>query len=139
LFGGCLLLGVEQFGHRCFGEVAAVADLPFVVDFGEDGAGEAQQRRWVGEDADDVGAALDLFVDTFEPVGDRYEGVGVAGSVGLSPVVSACGSAYGATVRDRGAGSEAGWVGRSCSMGWEPALVLGRPCDLPGCAARADP
>src|SRR3954452_15242872 len=29
---------------------------------------------------------------------------------------------YGATVRDRGAGSEAGWAGRSCSVGWEPVL-----------------
>jgi len=47
--------------------------------------------------------------------------------------------AYGATVRDRGAGSEAGWAGRSCSVGWEPVLVGGRPCDLPGCAVRADP
>ena len=26
-------------------------------------------------------------------------------------------SVYGATVRDRGAGSEAGWAGRSCSVG----------------------
>jgi hypothetical protein len=32
---------VEQ-GHGTFGEVAAVADLPFVVGLDETGAGEAQ-------------------------------------------------------------------------------------------------
>src|SRR4051794_755123 len=46
---------------------------------------------------------------------------------------------YGATVRDRGAGSEAGWAGRCRSVGREPVFVVGRPCDLPGCAVRADP
>jgi hypothetical protein len=37
----------------------------------------------------------------------------------------AVGGAYGATVRDKGAGSEAGWAGRSCSVGWEPVGVRG--------------
>jgi hypothetical protein len=40
--GRCGGLWVEQFGHRGFGQVAAVADLPFVVDFAEDRAGEAE-------------------------------------------------------------------------------------------------
>src|SRR3954451_23566010 len=26
-----------------------------------------------------------------------------------------------------------------CAMGFEPGLINGRPCDLPGCAASADP
>jgi putative transposase len=34
--------------------------LPFVVGFDEYWAGQAQQRGWVGEDSDDVGAALDF-------------------------------------------------------------------------------
>ena len=41
-----------------FRQVAAVADLPFVVDLTEDGAGEPQQRRRVGEDPDHVVAEV---------------------------------------------------------------------------------
>lgn len=46
----------------------------------------------------------------------------------------------GATVRDGGI-REQTQVGQAVqsSMGFEPELVLGRPCDLPGCAASADP
>lgn len=37
---------------------------------------------------------------------------------------------YGATVRDAGhPGVNAGWAGRCCTVGLEPELVLGRPCD----------
>jgi hypothetical protein len=46
------------------------------------------------------------------------------------------------TVRPSGtgaSGSNAGWVGRSYTLGFEPVLVVGRPCDLPGCAASANP
>jgi hypothetical protein len=56
--------GVGQQGHGFFGEVAAVADLPFVVDLAEDRTGEAEQRGGVGEDTDDVGAAADLGVES---------------------------------------------------------------------------
>jgi hypothetical protein len=38
---------------------------PLVVLFGEDGADETNQRRAVGEDADDVGAAADLAVESY--------------------------------------------------------------------------
>jgi hypothetical protein len=41
-----------------FRQVAFVGDLPFVVGLDEDGAGQAQQRRRIGEDADDVGAGV---------------------------------------------------------------------------------
>ena len=64
----CRWCGVEQ-GHGGLGEVAPVGDLPFVVGFDQDGAGEAEQRGGVGEDADDVGAALDLLVHPLERVG----------------------------------------------------------------------
>ena len=45
---------------------------------------------------------------------------------------------YGATVRDGGI-REQTQAGQAvvCSLGFEPALVLGRPCDSPGCAASA--
>jgi hypothetical protein len=39
----------------------------------------------------------------------------------------------------RGVGSERGWAGRSYTLRFERELVLGRPCDLPGCASSADP
>ena len=54
--------GGLEHRHGAFGQVAAVADLPFVVGFDEDGAGQAEQGGGVGEDSDDVGAALDLLV-----------------------------------------------------------------------------
>jgi len=41
------------------GQVAAFADLPFIVGFDQDGGGQPQQGLGVGEDPDDVGAALD--------------------------------------------------------------------------------
>jgi hypothetical protein len=40
--------------------------LPFVVGFDHDRADEAEQGFGVGEDADDVGAALDLLVQPLE-------------------------------------------------------------------------
>ena len=47
--------------------------------------------------------------------------------------------AYGVTIRDEGH-REHEKVGRPMHiMSWELALVAGRPCDLPGCAASADP
>jgi hypothetical protein len=46
---------------------------------------------------------------------------------------------YGVTVRDRGILGERAWAGRWCTVGCEPALVVGRPCDSPGCAVSANP
>ena len=62
-----IALGVE-LRHRAFGEVAAVAGLPFVVDVGEHGADEADHGGFVGEDAHDAGAALDFLVEPLERV-----------------------------------------------------------------------
>src|SRR4029450_4800659 len=48
---------------------AAVAYLPFVVDLGEDGAGQAEEGGRVGEHADHVGTSFDFLVDPLERVG----------------------------------------------------------------------
>ena len=37
-------MGVDE-GHGAFGEVAAVGDLPLVVDLDQDAAGEAEQAE----------------------------------------------------------------------------------------------
>jgi hypothetical protein len=46
---------------------------------------------------------------------------------------------YGETIRDRGAWEHVEWAGRSYTMSRELVLVVGRPCDPPGCAASANP
>lgn len=43
-------------------EVAAVGAVPFVVLLDQDVPGQAQQRRRVGEGADDIGAALEALM-----------------------------------------------------------------------------
>ena len=59
------LLG--EFGERLGAQVAS-CDLPLVVLLGQDGADQADDGVVVGEDADHVGAALDLAVEAFERV-----------------------------------------------------------------------
>jgi hypothetical protein len=44
------------------GHVAAALDGPFIVLFEHDRAGEANDSVFIGEDADDLGASLDLAV-----------------------------------------------------------------------------
>ena len=51
------------------GHVARPLNRPFIVLFGEDGADEAGDGGFVGKDADDVGAALDLAVETLQRIG----------------------------------------------------------------------
>ena len=65
--GFSIAVGIEQV-HGVFGEVAAVAGLPFVVYVGEDGADEADDGGVVGENADDAGAAFDFFVDPLQRI-----------------------------------------------------------------------
>ena len=71
-------------------------------------------------------------------------------SIGLVPGMKVLGAAVrvlvtgrqpGCTVRPSGQGvpGESAWAGRSCTMGYEPALVDGRPCDVPGCVVSAIP
>ena len=52
-------------------EIIRVTDIGFPekVLLDQDRACQAQQRGWVGEHPDDVGAAFDLFVDAFQRVG----------------------------------------------------------------------
>ena len=58
---------LDQFGQRLGAEVAT-GDLPLVMLLGQDGTNEAGDGGVVGEDADDVGAALDLAVEAFDGV-----------------------------------------------------------------------
>jgi hypothetical protein len=52
-------------------EVAAAFD-PFVVLFSKHGSDEADDGRTVGEDADDVGAPSDFFVESFLGLLDNF-------------------------------------------------------------------
>src|SRR3954452_14842185 len=61
------LVGAEA-GHGLERHVA-VLELPLVVLLHQDGSDEAQDAGLVREDADHVGAALDLLVEAFERVG----------------------------------------------------------------------
>src|SRR5919197_1455859 len=96
---------------------------------------EVLQRGLLGgEVAAGLDRAAEPGVERLDRVGNRYERPGATEPRPM-PAAVVVGWAYGATVRDRGTGSGAGWEGRSCTLGWEPELIVGRPCDLPGCAA----
>src|SRR3954471_2445165 len=75
--GGVLLFGrgvliCSGFAEEVQAEAAAGFG-PFVVLFGQHGADEADECGAVGEDADDVGAAADLLVESFlGVVGTRF-------------------------------------------------------------------
>ena len=49
--------------------VAGALDCPFIILFQQDGPGEPDDGLVVGEDADDLGAALDLAVDALDRIG----------------------------------------------------------------------
>jgi len=66
---GSSIAGWVDLGHGGLGEVAAVGDLPFVVDVSQDRADEADDGGLVREDADDAGSAFDLLVDPLQGVG----------------------------------------------------------------------
>jgi hypothetical protein len=50
------------------GRQVVAADQPLVALFDAEHAGESDQRMVVGEDADDVGAPTDIFVEALERV-----------------------------------------------------------------------
>ena len=56
--------------QSCLGERlgahVATGDGPLVVLLGEHGAGQADEGGAVGEDPDDIGAAPELFVESFQ-------------------------------------------------------------------------
>ena len=91
---------IAQGGHGFQGHVAGALDSPFVVLLQKDGSDQADDGGVVGKDADDVGAAFDLTVEPFEAVCNRYES-----RRRRSSGCSEESAAYGATIRDRGAGS----------------------------------
>ena len=53
---------VADGSHGFKRHIAGALDSPFVTLFHEDGADQARYRGLIGEDADDLGAALDLAV-----------------------------------------------------------------------------
>ncbi len=57
-----------EFGHA-FDLHVAVLELPLVILFEEHGADETDDAVLVGEDADDIGASLDLLVQPLERIG----------------------------------------------------------------------
>ncbi len=83
----------------------------------------------------------DLAVDALERVRIPYETAQMPPVTHHRPDARGVqGGEYGATVRDGGI-REQTQAGQAAdrSMDRESELVLGRPCDSPGCAASADP
>jgi hypothetical protein len=95
-----------------------------------------QHRRGLraGQHGLRLDAPLELFVQTFDRVRNRYEDARCQCSAVLYSSV-----AYGATIRDRGTGSTKVWAGRFRTLSCELVFVVGRLCDSPGCAESADP
>ena len=60
--------GRGQFGH-CLDLHVALLQLPLVVLLQQHRADQPDDRRLIWEDADDIGAPLDLLVEPFERVG----------------------------------------------------------------------
>jgi hypothetical protein len=60
---------VAQRCHGFQGHVAGALHGPFIVLFEEDSTNEPDDGLVIGEDADDLGAALDLAVEALERVG----------------------------------------------------------------------
>jgi len=65
----------------------------------------------------------------------------VTGMISVGAVLSSpVNRVYVTTIRDKGhRGSTNEWAGPSYTMSRELELVVGRPCDPPGCAASANP
>ena len=63
-----LVEDVDEFAHGDVGEVAAFAVGPFLVLLLQHGADQTGDGVAVGEDLDDVGAAFDLPVESFDGV-----------------------------------------------------------------------
>ncbi len=98
---------IAECGDSFQCHVSGALDGPFVVLFEQDSSDQAGDRLLVWEDADDLGAPLDLPVEPFDRVGNRYEAPGANVPAATFVVV-----AYGATIRDRGTGSTKVRAGR---------------------------
>src|SRR6266853_1247162 len=64
---------VAQWCHGFQGHVAGALDGPLIVLFKEDGTDGSDDGLVIGEDANDLGAALDLAVHALDRVRNRYE------------------------------------------------------------------
>ena len=124
-----------SIAQRCDGfqcHVSGALCCPFIVLLEEEGADEPDHGGFVREDADDIGAAFDLAIEPFERVGIGYASLAFRrGGREAGRVV------FGQP--GQGSSEHGRWAGRCHSMSCELALVVGRPCDPPGCAASADP
>jgi len=108
-------------------------DGPLVILFEHQGSDEADDGLVVGKDPDDVGAPLDLLVDPFQRVGNRYEIRGADGRLRSFEHGVWCDHPGQRHREHEGAGRPVH------SMSCELVLVAGRLCDSPGCAESADP
>ncbi len=140
LFLGAMEPLLEELLHRADRQ-GAPAHEPLAVLLDRHTRGQTNQPSVVGEDSDDVGPSADLAVDPFERVRIPYERRQMPPVTHDRPDAEA--SRPVSTVRPSGTGASGSkrrsgrpFIG---SMGFEPALVLGRPCDSPGCAASANP
>jgi hypothetical protein len=87
---------------------AAIARAGWHLALGQSpGADEAGDGGLVGEDADHLGAALDLAVEALERVGNRHDARGDPGLGGDLVIF-----AYGATIRAAGRWEHEAWAGR---------------------------
>ena len=59
-------------------DVAGALDSPFIVLFEQDGADEPGDGCFVGEDADDLGSALDLAVEALLSMTEQIPAIGAA-------------------------------------------------------------
>jgi hypothetical protein len=66
---------IAQGGDRFQGHVAGPLDCPFVVLLEQDRPDQPDDGVLVGEDADDIGAALDLAVEALDRIGRVQLGV----------------------------------------------------------------
>jgi hypothetical protein len=104
---------------------------------------EGETAALAGEAAHYLGPAFDLTERALEQIGSWYERWRMpprALDRDVAAVERFGPGEYGATVRDRGIReqTQAGQAGVR-SMRFERELVLGRPCDSPGCAVSANP
>lgn len=63
------LCAVSRVVMLASGRLAVVGGFPLAVGFDEHGSGELDEGGRVGEDADDVGSAFDLLVQSLQRVG----------------------------------------------------------------------
>jgi hypothetical protein len=59
---------IAHVSDSCQGHVSAALNRPFIVLFEQKVADETAYGLLVGEDADDIGASLDLAVEAFDRV-----------------------------------------------------------------------